>query len=82
MDIVGRDADRYPAFDYGFERRLRSHRDVEITLVNRENFFVLTPLLSGFPAWWLRRDAADLRSEMHGGPCAVTAQRLQRPDRR
>ena len=27
------------------ERRLRRRRDVEITLVNRENFFVLTPLL-------------------------------------
>jgi NADH dehydrogenase len=27
------------------ERRLRGHRDVEITLVSRENFFVLTPLL-------------------------------------
>ncbi len=27
------------------ERRLRSKRDVEITLVSRENFFVLTPLL-------------------------------------
>ena len=27
------------------ERRLRRHRDVEITLVSRENFFVLTPLL-------------------------------------
>jgi len=27
------------------ERRLRSRTDVEITLVNRENFFVLTPLL-------------------------------------
>jgi NADH dehydrogenase len=27
------------------ERRLRKHGDVEITLVSRENFFVLTPLL-------------------------------------
>jgi NADH dehydrogenase len=27
------------------ERQLRSHADVEITLVSRENFFVLTPLL-------------------------------------
>ena len=27
------------------ERRLRRQRDVEITLVSRENFFVLTPLL-------------------------------------
>src|SRR5262245_5741112 len=27
------------------ERRLRRHPDVEITLVSRENFFVLTPLL-------------------------------------
>jgi NADH dehydrogenase len=27
------------------ERLLRGHRDVEITLVSRENFFVLTPLL-------------------------------------
>ena len=27
------------------ERRLRWQRDVEITLVSRENFFVLTPLL-------------------------------------
>jgi NADH dehydrogenase len=27
------------------ERRLRRHRDIEITLVSRENFFVLTPLL-------------------------------------
>ena len=27
------------------ERRLRGRRDVEITLVSRENFFVLTPLL-------------------------------------
>jgi NADH:ubiquinone reductase (H+-translocating) len=27
------------------ERRLRAQRDVEITLVSRENFFVLTPLL-------------------------------------
>jgi NADH dehydrogenase len=27
------------------ERRLRGRRDIEITLVNRENFFVLTPLL-------------------------------------
>ena len=27
------------------ERRLRGHADVEITLVSRENFFVLTPLL-------------------------------------
>ena len=27
------------------EQRLRRHRDIEITLVSRENFFVLTPLL-------------------------------------
>jgi NADH dehydrogenase len=27
------------------ERRLRGHTDVEITLVSRENFFVITPLL-------------------------------------
>ena len=27
------------------ERALRGHSDVEITLVSRENFFVLTPLL-------------------------------------
>jgi NADH dehydrogenase len=27
------------------ERALRGHRDVEITLVSRENFFVITPLL-------------------------------------
>jgi NADH:quinone reductase (non-electrogenic) len=27
------------------ERRLREHSDVEITLVSRENFFVITPLL-------------------------------------
>ncbi len=27
------------------ERRLRRHHDIEITLVSRENFFVLTPLL-------------------------------------
>src|ERR1051325_7509272 len=27
------------------ERRLRGRRDIEITLVSRENFFVLTPLL-------------------------------------
>ena len=27
------------------ERRLRGQREVEITLVGRENFFVLTPLL-------------------------------------
>jgi NADH dehydrogenase FAD-containing subunit len=27
------------------ERRLRGQRDIEITLVSRENFFVLTPLL-------------------------------------
>ena len=27
------------------ERLLRRHTDVEITLVSRENFFVLTPLL-------------------------------------
>ena len=27
------------------ERRLRGHRHIEITLVSRENFFVLTPLL-------------------------------------
>src|SRR5574338_1450748 len=27
------------------ERRLRGHGDLEITLVSRENFFVLTPLL-------------------------------------
>jgi len=27
------------------ERLLRQHRDVELTLVSRENFFVLTPLL-------------------------------------
>ncbi len=27
------------------ERRLRGHRDIEITLVSRENFFVITPLL-------------------------------------
>jgi NADH dehydrogenase len=27
------------------ERRLRGHKDVEITLVSRDNFFVITPLL-------------------------------------
>jgi NADH dehydrogenase len=27
------------------ERRLRGQRDVEITLVSRDNFFVITPLL-------------------------------------
>jgi NADH:ubiquinone reductase (H+-translocating) len=27
------------------ERRLRAQKDVEITLVSRENFFVITPLL-------------------------------------
>jgi hypothetical protein len=27
--------------------------DVEITLVNRDNFFLLSPLL--FEAWWVRR---------------------------
>jgi NADH:ubiquinone reductase (H+-translocating) len=27
------------------ERRLRAHKDVEITLVSGENFFVITPLL-------------------------------------
>jgi NADH dehydrogenase len=38
------------------ERVLRRHADVEITLVSRENFFVLTPLLfeacSGHPRRW------------------------------
>jgi NADH dehydrogenase FAD-containing subunit len=28
-----------------WSRRLRGQRDIEITLVSRENFFVLTPLL-------------------------------------
>jgi NADH dehydrogenase FAD-containing subunit len=38
------------------ERVLRRRTNVEITLVSRENCFVLTPLLfTGFVAWWMRR---------------------------
>src|SRR5688572_525299 len=37
------------------EERFRRSTNVEITLVSRENCFVLTLLLTGFLAWWIRR---------------------------
>src|ERR687895_844741 len=49
------------------ERLLRRRQDVEITLVNRENFFVLTPLLfeacSG--SLELRHCAQPIRAALH-----------------
>ena len=50
------------------ERVLRRHRDVEITLVSRENFFMLTPLL--FEACSGRTEAREKRVARaeHGCP--------------